>query len=85
MSQDFGMKNSECTIYIMFKEHWVQKFRKEEDSWKEYSRNGSVRPCTAEQFISHILPALAGFKGPHVTVKVEPDEKTKTWQVLRLA
>ena len=69
-----AMKNSECTIYILFKDKWLQKFRKEEDCWKQYSRNGTVRPCTAEQFISHILPPLAGIKGPNVTVKVEPDK-----------
>jgi hypothetical protein len=69
-----AMKNSECTIYIMFKEKWLQKFRKETDGWKEYSRNGTVRQCTAEQFISHILPPLAGIKGPNVTVKVEPNK-----------
>jgi len=69
------MRSSECTIYIMFKDRWVQKFRKEEDGWKLHSRNGTVRPCTAEQFISHILPALAGIKGPNVTVWVEPDNK----------
>jgi len=69
------MKNSECTIYIMFKDKWLQKFRKEEDGWIEYSYNGTVRQCTAEQFISHILPPLAGIKGPSVTVKVEPDAK----------
>ena len=70
------LKNSECTIYIMFKDKWLQKFRREEDGWKEYSQNGIVRPCTAEQFISHILPPLAGIKGPDVNVKVEPDVKT---------
>ncbi len=58
----------------MFKDRWLQKFRKEDDVWKEYSRKGTVRPCTAEQFISHILPPLAGIKGPNVTVKVDPDE-----------
>ncbi len=41
---------------------------------KKYSRNGVVCPCNAERFISHILPYLAGTKGPNVTVKVEPDE-----------
>jgi hypothetical protein len=68
------MKNSECTIYITYKGRWLQKFRKQKDGWKQYSRNGTIRPCTAEQFISHILPALAGIKGPNVAVKVEPDE-----------
>jgi hypothetical protein len=62
----------------MFKDKWLQKFRKEEDGWKEYSRNGTVRPCTAEQFISHILPPLAGIKGRYVTVKVVPDKKDET-------
>ncbi|MCW4047223.1 MAG: hypothetical protein NWE99_06640 [Candidatus Bathyarchaeota archaeon] len=66
------MKNSECTIYIMFKGRWLQKFRKEKDVWTLTSSNGTIRPCTAEQLLSHILPPLAGIKGKHVTVKVEP-------------
>ncbi len=69
------MKNSEYKIYIMLKDKWLQKFRKEKDGWKEYSQNGTVRPCTAEQMISHILPPLAGIKGLNVTVRVEPDNK----------
>jgi len=72
------MKNSECTIYIFFKDSWLQKFRKEEDGWKLYSRNGSVRSCSAEQFISHILPPLAGIKGSNVTVRVEPNLKPES-------
>jgi hypothetical protein len=72
------MKNSECTIYILFKDRWLQKFRKEEYGWKMTSRNGTVRACTAEQFISHILPPLAGIKGPNVTVKVEADAQIQT-------
>ena len=53
----------------------VQKAR----GWlKEYSRNSSVRRCTGEQMILYILPPLAGLKGPDVTVKVEPDEKTES-------
>jgi hypothetical protein len=59
----------------MYKDRWIQKFRKEEDGWKEYSRNGTVRPCTAEQFISHLLPPLAGIKGQYITAKVVPDKK----------
>jgi hypothetical protein len=69
------MKNSEYTIYIMLKDKWLQNFRKEKDGWKEYSQNGTVRPCTAEQMISHILPPLAIIKGLNVTVRVEPDNK----------
>lgn len=67
------MKNSECTIYIMFKDRWLQKFRKEKDTWSLTSSNGVVRSCSAEQLLSHILPPLSGIKGKHVTVIVEPD------------
>jgi hypothetical protein len=71
------MKNSECTIYIMFKGKVINKFKKENEGWLLTTSNGTVRPCTAEQVLSHILPPLAGIKGPYVTVKVEPDKKTE--------
>ncbi len=67
------MKNSECTIYIMFKDRWIQKFKKEKDGWTLSTTKGTVHPCSAEQLLSHLLPAIAGIKGPHVTVKVEPN------------
>jgi len=67
------MKNDECTIYIIFKDRCINKFRKEKKGWILTSSNGTIYPCTSEQMISHLLPALAGIKGPHVTVKVEPD------------
>jgi hypothetical protein len=69
------MKNSECTIYILFKDKWIQKFKKEKDGWILTTKKGTVYPCSAEQLLSHLLPALAGIKGRHVTVKVEPDNK----------
>jgi len=72
------MKNSECTIYIMFKDRFINKFRKEKAGWTLTASNGTVRPCTAEQMVSHLLPALAGIKGPLVTVKVEPDNHTES-------
>ena len=70
------MKNSECTIYIMFKDRCINKFRKEKEGWVLTSSNGTVYSCTAEQMISHLLPALAGIKGPNLTVRVEPDHKS---------
>jgi len=70
------MKNSECTIYIMSKHGWIQKYRKGKDGWTQTSSNGTVRSCSAEQLLSHILPLLAGKKG-HFTVKVESDDRTK--------
>jgi len=71
------MRNSECTIYIMSKHRWLQKFRKEKEHWTLTSSNGTVRSCSAEQLLSHILPILAGKKGPNFTVKVKPDNGTK--------
>jgi hypothetical protein len=61
----------------MFKDKWLQKYRKEKEGWIQTSSNGAVRSCSAEQLLSHILPPLAGIKGQRVTVKVEPDNKTK--------
>jgi hypothetical protein len=72
-----AMKNSECTIYIMSKHGWLQKFRKEKDSWTLTSSNGTVRSCSAEQLLSHMLPILAGIKRRNFTVKVESDNITK--------
>jgi hypothetical protein len=40
------------------------------------SSNGAIRPLSAEQLLSHILPPLAGKRG-HFTVKVEPDNRTE--------
>jgi hypothetical protein len=59
----------------MFKDRCINKFRKEKEGWMLTSSNGTTYHCTAEQMISLLLPALAGIKGPHVTVKVEPDTK----------
>ena len=72
------MKNSECTIYIMFKDRWIQKFKKENDVWTLTTTKGTVYPCSSEQLLSHLLPAIAGIKGQNVSVKVEPDNKIET-------
>ena len=69
------MKNSECTIYIMSKNSGIQKFKKEKDGWVLTTAKGTIYPCTAEQLLSHILPALAGIKGPSCAVKVELNKK----------
>jgi len=47
----------------------------EKESWIQISSNGAVRLCSAEQLLSHILSPLAGIKGQHVTLKVEPNNK----------
>ena len=72
------MKNSECTIYIISKGRWIQKFRKEKDGWILTTTKGTEYTCSAEQLLSHLLPVIAGIKGRNVLVKVEPDNKIKT-------
>ncbi len=72
------MKNTECTIYIITKHGSTQIYRKEKNGWTQTSSNGIVRPLTAEQLLSHILPPLAGISP--ATVSVESDynnEKTE--------
>ena len=71
------MKNSECTIYIMSKNRWIQNFRKQKNGWIQTSSKGIERSCSAEQLISHILPILAGKGQERLTVIVEPDEGIK--------
>jgi hypothetical protein len=65
------MKNSECTIYIMSKHGWIQKYRKGKDGWIQTCSDGAVRSLSAEQLLSHILPPLAGMG--HFVVRVESD------------
>jgi hypothetical protein len=71
------MKNSECTIYIMFKNRWIQKFRKEKDGWTLTSSNGAVRFCSAEQLLSHMLPSLAGKKDHMSPLRLSQTTKLK--------
>ncbi len=75
------MKNDECTIYFITKHGKKQIFRKGKDGWAQTSSRGIVRPCTAEQLLSHLLPALAS---GHVSIRVEPD-KNKGIKILRKA
>lgn len=69
------MKNNECTIYFTTKKGKVlQSFRKGKKGWEQTSSRGIVRPCTAEQVLSHLLSPLAI---GHAKVRVEPDKKIK--------
>jgi len=68
------MKNTECTIYITTKHGWTQSYRKEKSGWTQTGPNGIVRPLSAEQLLSHILPLLAAGNPDHLSVRVEPDD-----------
>ena len=64
------VKNTECTIYITTKRGFEQRHRRVKNGWTQTGPNGVVRPMTAEQLLSHLLPALAF---GHVSIRVEPD------------
>ncbi len=69
------MKNDECTIYIMKGEKCINKFKKDRNGWSLTISTGRVFPCTCEQMVSHLLPALAFGSQKGITVKVVPDEE----------
>ena len=69
------MKNDECTIYIMKGDKCINKFRKDAKGWRLTSTTGRLFPCTCEQMVSHLLPALAFGDKRGLTVNVVPDKK----------
>ena len=68
------MRNDECTIYIIKGEKCINKFKKDRSRWSLTIATGRVFPCTCEQMVSHLLPALAFGNQNGITVKVTPDE-----------
>jgi hypothetical protein len=64
------MKNNECTIYISTRRGSTQTYRKVGDVWTQTTAKGVVRPMTAEQLLSHILPPLAAGNTDRVSVRV---------------
>lgn len=69
------MKNGECIIYLTTKRGYTQIYRRGKNGWTQTSPNGTVRPLSAEQLLSHILPSLAGV-GP-LNVRVKPVKEAK--------
>ena len=68
------MRNDECTIYIMQGGTCVNRFKKDRVGWSLTIASGRVFPCTCEQMVSHLLPALALGEKKGITVKVVPDK-----------
>ncbi len=58
-------------------EKCVNKFRKDKAGWSLTIATDRVFPCTCEQMVSHLLPALALGSRKGITVKVIPDEKSE--------
>jgi hypothetical protein len=55
----------------------INKFRKDRTGWNLTVAAGRVFPCTCEQMVSHLLPALAFGRKRGIIVKVIPDEKSE--------
>ena len=67
------MKNTECTIYITTKHGRTWSYRKANNGWTQTGPTGTVRPLSAEQLLSHILPPLAAGNPDYLSVRVELD------------
>ena len=66
-----SMRNDECIIYIHYKDKLVNTWYKENGDWVLISTKGNFHHATAEQFLSHLLPAIMK---EDYTVKVERKE-----------
>ena len=63
------MRNDECMIKFLNKDGRVlQSFQRDKEGWFQTSSKGTIRRCTAEQTLSHLLPPLAGVSGSIVKV-----------------
>ena len=65
------MRNDECIIYIYHKDKLVNTWYKEKGKWILVSTKGNLHYATAEQFLSHLLPAI---KNKDFTVEVKLKE-----------
>jgi len=54
-------------------EKCINKFKKDRSRWSLIIATGRVFPCTCEQMVSHLLPALAFGNRDGITVKVVPE------------
>ena len=64
------MKNDEYVIYITNKRGEIlQTYQKGKEGRTQTVQNDTVRPLTAEQLLSHILPPLAGVSPARVRVE----------------
>ena len=69
------MENTECIIYMITKRGSTQVYRRDDKGWTQKSSKGIVRRMTAEQFLSHLLPALTSSYRNKVWVVVERKKK----------
>jgi len=69
------MRNDECRIRLVTPSGGEQVFQKEEGHWVQISTRGIKRRCTAEQVLSHLLPALYFGRVTSKVVRVRGKQK----------
>ena len=69
------MKNDECIVYFITKNGLKQIWYRDKQGWKQKSGRGIIRKATAEQFLSHLLPALTPKYRDKVWIVVERKKK----------
>ena len=74
------MKNDECIMYFITKHGSTQTYQKDKEGWTQTSSKGIVRRMTAEQLLSHLLPALTDEYKGKVTIRVERKKGRKKTQ-----
>ncbi len=69
-----NMKNDSYLISIGWKTSTsIEHYYRDESGWVKVSTRGRMFRATAEQVLSHVLPAIAGLK-PGVTIRVDHTE-----------
>jgi len=62
------MKNTDYIVYMTTPGGRTWKYLKDEVGWKQMGPEGQLHRMTAEQFLNHLLPAVANIKP--ITLKV---------------
>lgn|GEM_PF-476640 len=65
-----AVRNAACTVCIGTRRGRTWIYRRDKDGWPQTEPTGRLRRMTAEQFLSHLLPPLAGVS--RAVVRVEP-------------
>ncbi len=67
-----NLKNDSYTIYLGTK-NFTEKYHKDKKGWVKISARGKEFRMTAEQVLTHLLPAIAKVK-PNIILKVEHED-----------